>query len=430
MSYSRYFLARETKVPVPVTFGIIVVIILVLANFFGTKPTPSSASDKKVKKMSIVNPTSSQVGIFWQTEKKEIAWVIWGESPNQLEKTTFDERDVLEKKNAFLNHLVTLRDLKSNTKYYFKIISDNQLVEDSGKKPFSFTTPRQVSTNLNVSPGYGRIINTNGTPLDNAVVLINFKNAYPLFTQTKVTGEWLIPLHTIIDQNSLKNLAVDPKDRFKIEINSEEGLTTFIEAEVQSVSPIPQTVIIGKNYKFFADNNVLGTLSDQKKQETEKIGIIFPADGAVIPGVNPIIKGLALPGADVLVEIRSEKIYTFRIKADDSGLWRVVMSEGLSSGEHTVTMMTKDSKGKEIKTMRKFVIVKSGEQVLGEATLEASPTVPLPTNTPIIYNTPFVSMTETASPSAKPPVSGFDTLPLTFVSTGLVILGIGILFAF
>ena len=82
---------------------------------------------------------------------------------------------------------------------------------------------------------------------------------------------------------------------------------------------------------------------------------------------------------------------------------------------------------------RKFIIAKSGEKVLGEATAEATPTL-IPTSTPPILLSPTIFYTQytTQSPtiSITPPTSGIDVIPVGVASASLIILGIGILLAF
>jgi len=423
--YSQIFLKQQPKIPVILTLIIILVTIIFLAKIFGTKPQPSSANSAKVKSLSIVNLSYNQAGIFWQTEEKSVDWLVFGDSKGNVSNIVLDDRDIPDRKTAVLNHLVTLKDLKENRTYYFKLVSNNKLIGDPQNQPFSFKTSSSLTSTTNLSPAYGKILNKNGTPLEGAAVFLTFDGAYPLLTFTKSVGDWLIPINNILDRTTLKIKSISKAEKIKIEIVSEDGEKSTIMSDLISASPLPQTIIIGKNYSFSSQNNVLSATSEVASglaASGKKVEILFPMEGAVIPGVNPLIKGSALPGSDVVVTVHSDVSYSFRVKADNDGIWRVGLSARLDPGEHTVTVVSKDATGQTVTLSRKFMIAKSGEQVMGLATGEATPTI-IPTS----ILTPFATGSATTAPA---PSSGSNPLPIFVVSGSFIIVGLGLLLAF
>lgn len=410
-------------------------IIFSIAKFFSLFSIPSKANKKTVEQFATVNLAQNQAGVFWQTTEKELGWVIFGESESNLSKISQDERDLQDKKNHFYNHYVILRNLQPGTTYFYKIVSDNQIVESSEQKPFSFKTPTILSANADLRPAYGRLINSNGIPLENAVIRLFFENSIPLLALSKQTGEWLIPLNFIIDNDSLQIKNIDLNDLVKLEIKSEEKEKTSISLRVKDLSPLPQTIIIGKDYNFENSEDVLSVSSGKKLLENDRVQILYPKDGAIIPGDSPLIKGTAIPGEEVMVVIKSETSNEYRAKVDKDGIWRVLVTRELLPGEHIITITTKDQAGKKIQLVRKFTIAKSGEQVLGEATAEATPTLTL---APTVYSTPISTPTVSYSPyitqpatfTVTPPTSGLNLFPLGIASMSLVVIGLGILIAF
>jgi len=423
MIYSKYFFPQSPKIPTPVTIGVVFLIIFFLARLFGLTPLRSRGSKKIVRQLRLVNPSHNQVGMFWQTDEKETGWLIYGYSELGLNKVALDERDLQDKRNLFYNHLVVLKNLEPDTRYFYKIVSNNQL-----GKAFSFKTPLNLSFASNLSPAYGKIIRENGDPLKDAVVILFFDQAYPLATLSKTTGEWLLPLNSILNKDTMKTQSVDSKDKLTLEIFGEEKKKTQIIADVSHISPLPQTVIFGKNYKFLSTGNVLST-STESKTQISKIEILFPKEDAVIPVGTPLIKGTAIPGSEIAVTIDSAKSYSFKTVTDKDGVWRILLTEQLPPGSHVLKMVTKDANGKNVELTRKFIIAKSGEQVLAAATEEATPTF-TPTTTPSPSLTPTISISLTPTVSLTPLVPGTNFIPIGAASASLIILGLGILLAF
>ena len=425
MSYSDIFLSRSSrKVPTALFLLVVISISFLLVRMFSTKPTTSQASKKNLQQMMVVNLSYNQAGIFWQTGSKETGWIIYGNKENKLNSVAFDERDTAEKKYPYINHYVSIKNIDQNQDFFFKIVSNDSLITDTSGKPFFFHTPSNIVGSTNISPAYGKVISPNGTPLSTGMVILSFKNSYPLLSSLKLSGEWLIPLNNLIDKTSQKVRNLENGEIGLIEIYNEEGQKSSINVIAENLSPLPQTIIIGQNYSFVTKETVLSAVTGSK-ESAQEISIIFPKDEGIIPGESPLIKGTALPGFEVIVIINSQVSYSARVKADKDGIWRLVPKERLPAGKHTLTMITKNSKGEEIKLTRQFTIAKSGEQVLGDATPESTLTsVPTLSPTTIIPTSTITTTTPT------PPTSGFSPLPMTIISGGMIIIGLGIILAF
>lgn len=432
MSYSKYFLAQDKKIPIPVTIVVVLLLILFISQLFASSPVPSRASKQTIKNLKIVNPSHNQIGLFWQTDDKATGWVVYGKNERNLDKVALDERDLEEKKNLFYYHLSFLKNLEPNTRYYYKIVNNNQLVEDKNSKVNSFITPVQLTPTYNLNPAYGKLIKENGVPVEGVLVVIIFNDAYPLIAQSKTTGEWLIPLNTILNKKSLQMQTVGLEDKLTIEVYGEDKKKTQIVADLKNVSPLPQTIIVGKNYKFIGNEEVLSA-SVKNKLTANKIDILFPKKAAIIPEGRPLVKGTAIPGNEVEVSFDSVKENTFKTVTDKEGVWRIALTQQLSQGSHLLTVVTKDSNNKVVRLNREFSIAKSGEQVLAVATAEATPTLlPTMTLTPIASPTVFITSYVTQFPTVtvSPPTSGTSIVPIGIASASLIILGFGILLAF
>lgn len=422
MIYSKLYLKNKPKIPNIISFLLIFLIILIFVRIFSGLTQPSKAANIRLKRLEITNISASSATIFWQTEKKEVGWLIYGDSPTKINKIALDERDLPSQKKPHFYHYVTIRELKENKKYFFKIVSNNKLIGKKDDIPFDFIAHPKIEGEKKSNLGYGRVVKENNTPLEGAVVLLSLADKVIASTLTKLKGEWLIPL----------NFKVNSSEKIKIEIISEDNQISTIYTDINKISPLPQTIIIGRNYDFTQENNVLSAASpDKVKGESNfNFDIIYPKEKASIPGRTPIIKGSFFPETIIYITIKpkktiqSAKTYSAQIISDKKGFWSFSPSQPLSLGEYILTAIAKDKNGKELILERNFTVIgkeASNVDVLGEATPSAT-IVPSPT-----LLTPIPTET-TLSPT--PPTSGIGFVLPALFGVSFFILGLGIILVF
>lgn len=423
MAYSQMYLKNQTKIPTVVAVLIACFVGLLFLRLFSQTPPASKAEKKVLKRVEITNLSPNQVAVYWQTDKKSTGWVLYGTKKNKLSKIANDERDISTKKNPFVHHYVQLKNLNENQVYFFKLVSDNKLIANTDDKPFSFNTPKSLTPFKGRRPAYGKVIKPNGSPLEDAVVLMHMNGAFSFSTLTKSTGEWLIPINSVFEKESYQTRNPAGEEQTTIEVVSEDGQVSTVVADLAKVSPVPQTIVIGTNLNLVTEDNVLSATSSLGNEGAAKeIDIIYPQENKMIPGYSPLIKGVAVPNEEVMIEVHSETSFSSKVKTDGKGEWKLNLPSNLSPGEHTITIRTKDKNGNSVIIERKFTIAKNGEQVLGTATPEATitkaPSTPTPTRLPVY------------SPTPKPPVSGGNiTIPVV-AAASFIILGLGLILVF
>lgn len=447
MIYSDIYVGKQNKLPTVIGFLFVLLIGIFFSRLFLGNANLSKASLKVAKRVEIVNLSPSQASIFWQTDKKESGWVIYGDSENKENKIVLDDKDlnnVGEKKGKYVVHLATLKELLPGKKYYFKIVTDNNeiIVRPDGKS-FSFVTPLGNLNGLqNISPAFGKVLRSNSVdPLTNSYIMLSVKNGYPLLTQIRSEGDgsWLIPLNQIYSKDSQSVVTVSDTDKIIIEIINSDGEGLTITTIKSKISPLPQTTVFtkDKNFSFVEDENVLSAVSTpsapkkvpDKKTADKRTEIVYPKEGSLIPGSIPLIKGVTTPGTKIEITVNSKKTYSATATSDKEGNWSYLLPENLELGPHTIVVKTKDSAGNEIMITRKFTIIaQQGNEgrVLGTASGAATiaPTVVYNSPTPTIYSSSSATMTPT------PPVSGNSFLGTIIGGLSLVIIGGGILLAF
>lgn len=450
MSYSDiYFRPKQSK-SLFIIASIVLVVFGIFMYFSRASSIPLRAIGKALKRHEIVNVSPRQVGVFWVSDVKEAGWVLFGTSKDNLSLVAIDERDIGEKKNLFSLHYVLLKGLDEDKTYYYKIVSGNNVIVSPSNQPFSFKTPRTTTITSSIKPAYGKITLANGDPAQNAFIFYRYNNAFPFLSLTKLTGEWLIPLQFAIHKDTHEAIPIKESEKIKIEVISEDEATANIEALVSKTNPLPQTIIIGKNYKFLQEDDVLNASTKRVLENKEyPVSIIFPKENAFIPGSKPLLKGQGVPGKAIKIQINSQPGYISRITIDGKGDWKVEVPVSLLAGNYTMTITTEDSSGQSVTLTRKFTIAKSGEQVLGVAspsaaitpsistspalspTASPSATLESPTPTiilPLFTATPISSATATIVTPL--PTAGFNSSPVVFGSMGLIIVGVGLMLVF
>lgn len=409
--YSDLYLKKRSRWPFYVFMAFLVVccvggLIYGGIYFFPSLQNIQLFPEKKVsvERHEIVNMSPYEAGVFWLSNEKEKGWVVYGTKETLLRSKVYDERDTSEKQGGYLLHNVALKGLQPDTVYYYKIITERGVVLENVKKPFSFKTPKK-ETGLTTSkePLYGKISLPKGTPAQDAFVFLYYDDIYPLLTRTKSSGEWLLPLQTLIDKSTGKYISLGKDHRIRLEVMNEDLLFSKVETTIRRASPVSKTVSLGKNYVFDSQKGtVLSEVSEQRGVEGGgKISLHHPKEGAVIPGLRPLIKGTAFPDNSVHVTIKGNQDYVFEVRADKRGQWRVPVSTDLSPGSHLLIVKTNNASGKEEIIRRYFIISKQGEQVLGDAT-ESGELSPSPVPTEEEEVSPTVTLRPTEEPDDEP----------------------------
>lgn len=446
MSYSDLYFEPKKKS----TGFLLAVAFFSLFGFIGFmyagSSTKTSQAGGSILKESpkIVNLRTTQAGIFWKSDKPDKGWVMYGKDMNNVTKIVYDERDTESIQKNYYNHYVFLMDLDPNTSYFYKIFSkvDNKITtySEAEKQAYTFVTPKDIGLNQMIKPAYGKVLYPNSAPASEAIVLFEFTDYYPLLAVTKISGEFAIPLNSLVEKTGNNIVAVKPDEKVVVTIydNQDNKRKTQIIAMLSQTNPLSKSIIVGKTYDFIEESKVLGATSENQTvdQESnnlilnEKISILYPKNNSIIASQKPLIKGMAFPNKTVFVTINSTPEYSFRATANDKGEWKIVTSLSLKNGDYKLTAKTVDNKEKEVVITRNFSVAKSGEQVMGAATAEPTLIAQLPTTTPTLILTPTPIGDQFFTPTATPPKTGLNNSYLVIISSTLILFGLGILLVF
>jgi len=431
MIYSKFYVKNEKfKVPVPFAALVFLVASFVFGRFFLTNTTRySKAFKNEIKQNIVTNYSPYQANIFWQSHKPGKGFLLYGEEKNRISTVVVDDRDLNDEKKDYLNHYMTLKGLFPGKTYYYKIVFEEKIIDSNGE-PFVFKTPTQPPSNTGLSPANGKVLKKSLAGLNGGLLLFEIEGVKPLSTVTKSTGEWLIPLNTFYDEKSLQPLTMSSSQKAKITIYDEQGEITFIEGKLMEMTPIKETLVIGKTYRLnSADGLVLAARS--KQTSFGEIDIVYPLENALIPGLRPLVKGTALPNFAVKITIDSSKTFSSVVKANHEGLWSYSIPEDLGLGKCSLSISSDNRDGKTVYVNRTFTIVSNDHEgkVLGESSQSATIT-PLPTTILTITPSPtFILYNQNITPTALQRAGVEEKLPI-IGGLSFVIAGIGLLLVF
>lgn len=426
--YTDLYLHQHSHTPKILV--LVAVTVMAAAGFFfvaSKDSTPTRASKNELLEHQIVNVSPTQLGVFWEVDTEDTGWIIYGTSPNSLKNIARDERDIKQDTAARRYHFTLMHNLNPNTTYYYRIVSNSALISSADGEAFEASTLKDSNSSSTLSPIYGTAIEVNGKPAYGAFAMLIVNNAHPILTLTTQTGEWLLPLQYIVQENTLNSIALNDQSIISIQLFNDTQ-TSLVRTTLDRSRPLPEAIHLGNNYSFIDDQSVLAA-QDQAKtssQASREVSIRYPLQNAVIPGTAPLIKGYGIPNAEVLVTINTARPFSQRAIVSSDGKWSVSTGGSIPPASYTLTVATIDGNNKPITLTRNFTIIKSGEQVLGDST-EATPsgTLTPTTSVSVTVEPTIVTFMPTLTPA--PPVSGVNMLPFITAGLGLAIFAVGTL---
>lgn len=394
--------------------------------------------------IKMTNISDSSFSVSWATDKESLGFIEWGKN-SDLGKV------IPEEGKSKLIHLVTIKNLKPETVYFFKINSGSKLFDNDGKA-WQVETGPVLNLNTTTQVSSGIIISQTNIPLEGVLVYISSSNSpgiSPLATLTNKKGEWVIPLSQArtTDLSSYNKLEVGSS----LEIFVQGGVngSSKIRVLVGGSNPTPP-IQVGQEYDFTSlkpESN-----SEIPKANIELSGPVSPSSGFVIPdnvtpqptknvtlesidegekvtSSNPEFFGSGPPGESIEIKVESDP-QTGQFKIGKNGKWNWDPPKDLPEGEHKITISWRDSQG-ILRTLSRTFFVQASEGPAFQASPSASltpspasvPTTPTPKSTPSLQPTFSPTPEATISASSPPtPESGdlTPTLILSSIGIGLV----------
>jgi len=434
--YSDLFLQQQSRNSFPRIFVVAIVALLgvvVGQVFVWYASVPTQASNVRLVQEYLVNVSDVEVGIFLQTNESVGLSILYGEEPETLNKPAYKLGDTFGNYSQSKLHYISISDLKPDTKYYYTIFANDRLLSSGSGEESSFKTQSKRSlASAGRQPIYGKVITPEGKGLANVFVVVRFPGSTSqmvYLSVSKDSGEWLMAMSTKIEEN----------EPIELDFIHEEFQISHVKTVMAKSAPIPQTIVIGKDYTFVPEeDNVLPATTRRVPDSGHVISLLYPEKNAVIPNARPLFKGYGVPNTNVVVRVNSKPPFEGTVNIKAQGTWVVEATKPFAPGPYTVSVDLIDNLGQVRSITRNFNIAKSGEQVLGESNISTPsgtlvptrPTTPMqtPTRPTIITATPQPSGVVYITATPPYPTSFNTTTPTQLVDAGGEIPALWVLF--
>lgn len=430
---------------------------------------PKASAGEEPEEIKITNLTENQLTVSWITDVETSGFLKIGPNPSDLKTTAADDRDQLTGAVGMFNtHHATVKELKPDTDYYFKIGSGSKAIMfgDSAGKAYSIKTPSVLGTPPPSDTVYGKILKADGGPAEGAIVYLTLPGATALSALAKTDGNWAIPLSTSRTEDLSAYVEYD-RQATTITMSIQGGKAGSAQAVTVTANdaPVPN-ITLGQTFDFRSDNperqleelvsggelppgadlgggsvlnipvdeidkevdfddkerfgfgDIGGSGITKPEESTFELEILNPEkEGEEIASSKPEIFGTSPKNVTLSIVIESPKTYSDTIAVEENGLWEWTPPDNLVPGEHTVTVSYEDEGGVLQKVVRNFVVKAAAAGGTDLPSFEATPSASAtPSAAPRV--------TQPATDSGVP-VAGILTPTLLMVILGLGLIGLG-----
>ncbi|MBI5614307.1 fibronectin type III domain-containing protein [Candidatus Gottesmanbacteria bacterium] len=371
--------------------------------------------------IQVTNITDTSVTITWTTNIPTTGAVTI-QQPKQFAQ---DERDSDGKLKKYTSHSVPIHGLSPSFTYTLTILSNGSSFPKNDKPLKIKTAPELTAQAPNFEPSYGTIVDENNQPINGAIVYLTLDSGQTLSTLSKPSGTWLLPLSFVRTEDLSQYIPLEERITENILIRGESDLESSAITDTLNDSPVP-TMTLGKSYDFrrqqankvaqqLAQNakpvdtnaSVLGAQAVLPAAGPFTVSLTSPQESASLATQFPLIAGTGVPGKTVAVTLGLTSPFSDTTSVGADGLWKYSSREALAPGKQSVTITSTNDKGTPVALTHSFTVLKSGTQVLGDATPSAT-----------LEPTPIA--TATAIPTTKPlPTSGSTSPTILFIFLGI-----------
>jgi hypothetical protein len=378
------------------------------------------------QQIHVTNVFDNQLTVSWLTGQPMVGFIQYGLVNNELDQVVFDSHD---EQGAFLVHTVTLNDLEPEKTYYFKIglgQGDDKTIFDNAGQAYSIKTGVSLKSSSEMRILSGRILASDKSPAQKALVYLAAANMAPLSVLTDETGRWAFFLNQARTKD-LTEYAVFDIDATILKIEATDG-QQGTQATILTKDAFPSTpdLVLGHGAYDFRE----GQDPAQFPMEISTVTINNPAEeGEEINSQRPEFFGQGPAGTVLTIRVQSDP-YDTTVTIDENSHWSLSLGFDLEPGEHQITISYADGENGLETISRNFVILAAGESDLPAITATtsgdlASP-LPLPSPSPQISPSP-----EIAEPARITQPTNDGQMPVTGTSlpTGILLLA-GLVFIF
>lgn len=366
------------------------------------------------KNVKITNISDNGFTVSYTTDIKNIASLKFGvdENLSQIALDDNSQKSGLIRPNRI--HVFTVKKIQPKTKYFF-IIASGQKKFLNENSLYEVTTASTHDINLNPqTPIKGSIIMPDGTKPKEALVNITTQKTQEISTLSK-DGNYLIELNSLLLKDLSYPANLNKDDIIKM-IITDGNLTSNILITKEKASSVP-LITLSKDYDFTLNvdssassssdlSGFSSSIPNTHPSSSQNPDILVPVKDQSFTDQQPLFRGTTAPNEKVKIIINSEHQIEIETTADSSGNWFFRPKVPLSSGDHTISIQTKNKAGILQKLSESFVVLAAGSQIPGALPSPSPINSQTPTTTPSLTPTP--TQTSTPTPTIAPTIVSVD----------------------
>lgn len=417
-----------------------------------------ASPNQEPQDVTISNISDTSFNISYHTSDKIFGSIVYG-GGSSLDNVALDDRDHGNPQPHTV-HFITIKNLKANTSYSFKILSNSTTYDKNGS-PYVVTTGKTLQAVRRLLLN-GTIVFPSGIPTE-ALVYISASGSSILAGLADPTGKYSLDINQLRSANGADYFKPTAEYTLSVRTSTQHAQAVF---NFDPLAPIPP-ITLGNNYEF--STSIVSQSANTSSSSAsfpgqtinlpiqKKVTITIPSDGQAFTVQRPTLSGTSAPYAVVSIIIHSDEQIQTTVQADSKGFWSFTPQNPLSPGKHTLTITAKDALLVNRTLQTTFYVYTTYAQFLQPSVSPIEPTstliptvsptpgigggpsstpIPSPTATPIVSpiviptETPIITLesTLTSTPAVSTPVSGNDSAFLaTLIAIIPVILG-GLLF--
>jgi hypothetical protein len=301
-------------------------------------------------------------------------------------------------------HYFRVDNLTDNTEYQMELIVNGKNIDFSELKIKTGARPIGADPTSNLA--WGRVINSDKTPVSSSIVYISLVGALPLSAFTDIDGRWNISLANSFSDKKNNWFTPEGNQTEDIFVYSPNGEVTQISHNTAQNDPVPD-IIVGQNY--FLEPTIASEIplysgpSNDVSPEI-KLEVKNPQEKETIYNLKPLFFGEAPANSSIEIKLESDPVYNDQITTQNDGSWNWSPPQNLAPGLHTITLSYRDLKTGIIKTAKRNFYVEAASNNLA---FSASPSATIrPIATLIPTSIPTIR-TSHPSTSSGVPVTAF-----------------------
>ncbi|MBI2028066.1 MAG: fibronectin type III domain-containing protein [Candidatus Levybacteria bacterium] len=422
---------------IPTLLGIsLVAFSVILMSFFIRDRTifkSSAITTEDPQNITITNTSDTSFNISYTTEESITGTISFGKDIN----LGFTEIEDLDREKGTISpriiHSTTLKNLTSNTKYYY-VINSGQTTFLNNNAPFEVTTGPSISPSTTQTSISGRVILPNASIPTTTIAYLTILGAQTLSTLVNNDGSFIFQLDSLRSDDLSTPFSLDKDPNIKITFVNDFFISRVLSS-YSKTNPLP-TISLPNDFDFTLDNSfptatasggiggfreVLPSPALLKNAATHTPVILTPEKGETFSDPQPEFRGKSLPNEKVNITIHSSHAITAEITADSNGNWVFVPGESLTPGSHTFTIQTKDAFG-AIKTItQSFIVYAETDPTPTPKSLESISVTITPTATPTPTPTPDTVLINQIPPTGDPNILFFGILAFAITIVGVIL---------